>query len=149
MTCPSYVLHYSVATRGSVVYFLIVEMSVVNVMYQTSLKQFLGTFDLSMANSTKSPITAKRINLIIAYLTYAAFKYVVRGVYEKDKFLFTILMTLKVEMNAGRLRGEEFQTFIKGLLSSAFPVRFVCSEQARIYTYMYTSMYYIHIRTFV
>lgn len=103
------------ASRGSIIYFVIVEMSLVNVMYQTSLKQFLELFDQSMTHSQKSPINSKRITNIITYLTLSVFKYTCRGLYEADKFLYTILLTLKIEMAAGRVKGEEFNVLIKGI----------------------------------
>ena len=103
-----------VAFRGSIMYFLIVEMSLVNVMYQTSLKQFLVQFDLSLANSKKSPIASKRIANVIEYLTENVFLYSARGFYEQDKFLYALLLTLKIDLNRGSISFEQFNTFIKG-----------------------------------
>ncbi|KAL3274756.1 hypothetical protein HHI36_019542 [Cryptolaemus montrouzieri] len=103
-----------VATRGSVLYFIIVSMSIVNYMYQTSLVQFLERFDLSMARSEKSPVTTRRISFINEYLTYEIFKYKSRGLYEKHKYMFVLLLALKIDLERMHITHEEFQNFIKG-----------------------------------
>ncbi|KFB36573.1 AGAP007675-PA-like protein [Anopheles sinensis] len=103
-----------VAARGSVLYFLICSMTMVNNMYQTSLVQFLERFDISMTRSDRHPIPTRRINNIIEYLTYDIFRYVSRGLYEVHKYLFVLLMALNIDLQRRTITHAEFQTLIKG-----------------------------------
>lgn len=103
-----------IATRGSVLYFLIVEMGLVNPMYQNSLQQFLERFDISLMNAENSVMLSRRIKNIIDYMTFAIFKYKSRGLYEKHKTLFKILMTLKIDLDKGMIKRSQFEYFLKG-----------------------------------
>ncbi|VEN47384.1 unnamed protein product, partial [Callosobruchus maculatus] len=104
----------AVASRGSILYFLIVEMSNVNTMYQNSLKQFLILFDNSITKSEKSTDTIERIKIILKYLTYEVWKFTIRSLYERHKLLFTLMMAMKIDLYLGVITHEEFMSFIKG-----------------------------------
>ena len=64
--------------------------------------------------SEKSPIASKRIKNIIDFLTFEVFCYSCRGLYENHKFLFTLLLPLRISLQSNAIKHEEFQTFIKG-----------------------------------
>uniref|UniRef100_A0A8W7PQG3 Dynein, axonemal, heavy chain 5 n=1 Tax=Anopheles coluzzii TaxID=1518534 RepID=A0A8W7PQG3_ANOCL len=104
----------AVAARGSILYFLIVEMSNVNVMYQNSLKQFLIIFDNSITKSTKSNITEERIQIILKYLTYEVWAFTSRSLYERHKQLFTLMLAIKIDYQKGNISHDEFMAFVKG-----------------------------------
>ncbi|GIQ88758.1 dynein heavy chain, partial [Kipferlia bialata] len=95
-------------------YFLIAEMALVDHMYQTSLAQFLSLFDQSINTAAQSPITSKRIQAIIDNLTWIAFRFVSKGLFNTHKLLFVLQLALKIDMKKGIVSGNEFSAFVKG-----------------------------------
>jgi dynein heavy chain len=104
----------SVATRGSIMYFSIVEMSNVNCMYQTSLQQFLSLFAESMEIAVKAKLASKRSENIIHSLTYLVYRYINKGLYEFDKLLFVLVFTMKIMVVANHISTTDVSLLLRG-----------------------------------
>lgn len=102
-----------VATRGSNLYFVITDMQLVNNMYQTSLKQFLELFDTAINETEKNNVIQKRIEAIKEHMTYSIYQFISRGLFEKDKLLFTLNLCLKIDMKDNKISQQEFMTFVR------------------------------------
>jgi dynein heavy chain len=59
-----------VAERGAVMYFAIVDMSNINVMYQTSLRRFEALFAQAFEMAETSSVLTQRVESIIDTMTY-------------------------------------------------------------------------------
>ncbi|KAA0176015.1 hypothetical protein FNF27_02407 [Cafeteria roenbergensis] len=103
-----------VAIRGSVLYFCVVDMSLVNVMYQTSLDQFVQLFHHAISDAPKHKLTNKRVRNIIDEMTYTVYRYINKGLYERHKLLFVLIVTLKVLVREGRLEQADVGLFLRG-----------------------------------
>lgn len=65
-------------------------------------ERYDGTF-VCCFRSQPSPITSKRIHNIIDYLTYEVWRYSCRGLYEAHKFLFTLLLAFKIDLQTKKV----------------------------------------------
>ena len=62
-----------------------------------------------------SPLDHFRIFQLFIYLFIYLFRYTTRGLYESHKFLFTLLLALKIELQDRKIKQDEFQVLIKGI----------------------------------
>ncbi len=85
-----------VATRGSVLYFSIVDVQEISKMYSTSLQQFTDLFEYSIAHALPNNHTETRVKNIVLKLSEHVYKYVNRGLFESDKTAFIMIVCFKV-----------------------------------------------------
>lgn len=103
-----------VATRGSILYFVITELGLVNYMYSTSLAQFLTLFVEAMTKAKPADMVAERIANIIEFATFYLYKFIQRGLYEKHKPMYRLLLALKIQLNGGKILQDEFNALLRG-----------------------------------
>ena len=91
-----------------------IELSLINWMYNSSLEQFLKLFMDSIDQSPKAALPSKRVDHIIEYLTFHVYKYVNRGLYEKDKPTFKLMICFKILTTANKISSSDVSDLLKG-----------------------------------
>ena len=112
-----------VATRGSVLFFCMTDMTQLSNpitqqptgwMYNCSLVQFLEQFDLSVKLAEKSQQTTKRVEKIVDTLTYQVYRYMNRGLFERDKALFKLLLALRTQAVGDSISAADIAVLLRG-----------------------------------
>eukprot|EP00966_Prymnesium_polylepis_P042079 977258-Prymnesium_polylepis.1 len=89
-------------------------MAAINVMYQVSLQQFLALFDHSIATSDRAPLASKRIGNIIEFLNFHLTCYIQRGLFERHKQIWTLMLTMRIQATAGLLPDKSQKMLLTG-----------------------------------
>lgn len=103
-----------VATRGSILYFVIADLALVDPMYQYSLDFFNKAFAQRLEKSEKAEDINLRLEILIKDITQAFYKSICRGLFEKDKLLYSFLNTVNILRNAKKIDLDEWNFFLRG-----------------------------------
>ncbi|KAL0232167.1 hypothetical protein PCE1_003163 [Barthelona sp. PCE] len=113
------------ANRGSIIYFVVSDMSNVDPMYQWSLNFFVSLFNLVIEKTKTGDISvAERVKLLRDEVTYAVFQNVSRGLFVKDKVLFSYLLAVQLQRDVGKITEIEWNFFLRGNTTDKHVSRF-------------------------
>lgn len=102
-----------VAERGSLMYFLIDQLSVISHMYQFSLDTFNYMFKKALSKASAADSDSDRSNSLMASVTFTIFSYVTRGLFECDRLTFSSQLAFRILASQGELQEEELDFLIK------------------------------------
>ena len=118
-----------VAARGSLIYFLIDSLNVLDRVYQYSMANFTYVLnkgiDLTPGGSDQSKVAeerrteapvevGKRVELLIADVSSTIFNYITQGLFEKDKLTMATQLCMMILKQRGELDAQQFDFLTRG-----------------------------------
>ena len=110
-----------VAFQTSQLFFCIADLAGVDPMYQYSLDWYIGLYELSILQAEKAHALDDRLQNLCDCFTYLLYKNVCRSLFEKDKLLFSFLLTTNIMLGQKRLNPAELRFFLQGSTSMDIP----------------------------
>ena len=104
-----------VAHRGSILFFVVADMSKIDPMYQFSLEYFKKIFINSILYKDEgSPDVKSRVAFLERKITEDIYKNIKRGIFETHKAIFSFLIDINIQKAQGKISDDEWAFFIKG-----------------------------------
>ncbi|XP_031781103.1 dynein heavy chain 6, axonemal isoform X1 [Nasonia vitripennis] len=103
----------SVATRGSVLYFVVANLAVIDPMYQFSLKYFNQIVNNVIETSEKTNDLSKRLLILYDEITLAVYTIVSRGLFERHKIVFSFMTSVAILLNDGIINYTQWNFLLR------------------------------------
>jgi len=103
-----------VARRGSVLYFVVSDLANIDPMYQYSLEFFTKLYVMRLEKSEKSTDLDQRLQILLNDITKSFYFSICRGLFEKDKLLYSFLNASSILRRNGDIDDDEWNYFLRG-----------------------------------
>ena len=103
-----------VALHVAMLFFCISDLANIEPMYQYSLRWYVNLFNQAIESSEKSDNLSQRITNLKEYFTYSIYRNVCRSLFEKDKLLFSFLMSVTILKYQNKMDMAQFRFLMTG-----------------------------------
>ncbi|XP_030250577.1 dynein heavy chain 11, axonemal isoform X3 [Sparus aurata] len=106
-------LYRPAAERASLLFFIINDLSKINLMYQFSLKTFNSVFNKAMERAEWDEDVKTRVLTLTEAITYSVFLYTSQGLFERDKLTFLSHTAFQILLKQGLIDDQEFDFLLR------------------------------------
>lgn len=101
-----------IATRGSILFFVVADLSSIDSMYQYSFQYIIKLFKAAIKNTDDA--SSDRHNSLISNITKTIYKNVSRGIFEAHKMILSFLIAIDLDLKTDQLPTLKWELFLKG-----------------------------------
>lgn len=103
-----------VSKHGAILFFCISDLANIDPMYQYSLPWFINLYIMAIATSNKSPDLNIRMESLNSIFTRSIYKNVCRSLFEKDKLIFSLVLTIGILRAHDRVQEDLWAFLLTG-----------------------------------
>eukprot|EP01064_Diplonema_japonicum_P033482 TRINITY_DN6608_c3_g1_i1.p1 TRINITY_DN6608_c3_g1~~TRINITY_DN6608_c3_g1_i1.p1 ORF type:complete len:4220 (+),score=898.37 TRINITY_DN6608_c3_g1_i1:135-12794(+) len=100
-----------VAKRSAILYFVITDLPLIDPMYQYSLDYFKRIVGLVVQGTPTHPTLQEHLDVLIESVTETSYRAVCRGLFNRHKVVFSLIMCTNILRGSGTISPEEWAFF--------------------------------------